>query len=38
MIKFMSRIQVCGIPKDELDNIFARFVQLSDFEQESDWD
>ena len=23
----------CGIPKDELDNIFARFVQLSDFEQ-----
>ena len=29
----------CGIPKDELDNIFARFVQLSEFlSKESDWD
>lgn len=33
MIKFYVLDTGCGIPKDELDNIFARFVQLSDFEQ-----
>ena len=33
MIKFYVSYTGCGIPKDELDNIFARFVQLSDFEQ-----
>lgn len=33
MIKFYVSDTGCGIPKDELDNTFARFVQLSDFEQ-----
>lgn len=33
MVKFYVWDTGCGIPKDELDNIFARFVQLSDFEQ-----
>ncbi|WP_455634549.1 ATP-binding protein [Parabacteroides sp.] len=33
MIKFYVSDTGCGIPKNELDNIFARFVQLSDFEQ-----
>ena len=33
MIKFYVSDTGCGIPKDELDNIIARFVQLSDFEQ-----
>ena len=33
MIKFYVSDTGCGIPKDELDNISARFVQLSDFEQ-----
>ena len=33
MIKFYVSDTGCGISKDELDNIFARFVQLSDFEQ-----
>lgn len=33
MIKLYVSDTGCGIPKDELDNIFARFVQLSDFEQ-----
>ena len=33
MIMFYDSVTGCGIPKDELDNIFARFVQLSDFEQ-----
>ena len=32
MIKFYVSDTGCGIPKDELDNIFARFVQLSDFD------
>lgn len=33
MIKFYVSDTGCGIPKNELDNIFARFVQLSDFDQ-----
>ncbi|WP_455622598.1 ATP-binding protein, partial [Parabacteroides sp.] len=33
MIKFYVSDTGCGIPRNELDNIFARFVQLSDFEQ-----
>lgn len=33
MVKFYVSDTGCGIPKDELDNIFARFVKLSDFEQ-----